>query len=265
VGSHIARMLRATLRSAPVLLLTLALLLTGCRMEVVAPITLHADGSATAGLSVRFDPRLLAELDALGVDPTAELSAAVAADPAWELTRLREDDGGLRVVVSREVAGDEELVRVYDELTAGLAADDPSLEVALQVDREEGGGVTVSGTAAFRPPVTVGLAVDGVAVGEDAAALAELVEEAVTAAVEVRMPGRLVSHDGVAVDRSTSRIVLEPGEQRRFSVISQPPAWWSSLPVDTSTLLVGAALLAVVAGGVLLLLTRRRRSVSPEG
>lgn len=257
-------MLRARWRSAPVLLLALALLLTGCRMEVVAPITLHPDGSATAGLSVRFDPRLLAELDALGVDPTAELSAAVAADPAWELTRLREEDGGLRIAVSREVAGDEELVRVYEELTAGLAADDPALEVALQVERDQRGGVTVSGTAGFRPPVTVGLAVDGVAVGEDAAALAGLVEESVTAAVELRMPGRLVSHDGVAVDRSTARIVLEPGVERRFSVTSQPPSWWSSLPVDTSTLLVVGALLAVVVGGVLLLVARRRRSVSRE-
>jgi len=259
-------MLRATPRSVPVLLLLtfVLLLLTGCRMEVVAPIILHPDGSATAGLSVRFDPRLLAELDALGVDPTAELSAAVAADPAWELTRLREEDGGLRVSVTREVAGDDELLRVYDELTAGLAAEDPALEVALEVDRDDRGGVTVSGTATFRPPRTVGLVVDGVAVGEDAGALAELVEEAVTAAVEVQMPGRLVSHDGVAVDRSTARIVLEPGEEQRFSVTSQPPSWWSSLPVDAATLLVGAAVLAVVAGGVLLLLTRRRGSVSPE-
>ena len=258
-------MLRATSRSVPVLLLALALLLlTGCRMEVVAPITLHPDGSATAGVSVRFDPRLLAELDALGVDPTAELSAAVAADPAWQLTRLREDDGGLRVSVSREVADDDELLRVYEELTAGLAADDPALELALQVDRDERGGASVSGAALFRSPRTVGLAVDGVAVGEEETALAELVEETVTAAVEVEMPGRLASHDGVAVDRSTVRIVLEPGVERRFSVTSQPPSWWSALAVDTATLLVGAALLAVLAGGVLLLLTRRRSSVSPE-
>ena len=260
-------MLRVAPSSPPVLLLlTLAaLLLTGCRMEVVAPITLHPDGSATAGLSVRFDPRLLAELDALGVDPSAELSAAVAADPDWELTRLREDDGGLRISVTREVAGDDELVRVYEELAAGLAVDDPSFEVALRVDRDERGGVSVSGTALFRPPATVGLAVDGVAVGEDAAALAALVEEAVTASVELRMPGRLVSHDGVAVDRSTARIVLEPGEERRFSVASEPPPWWSSLPVDTATLLVVGALLALLAGGVLLLVSRRRRPVSPEG
>jgi hypothetical protein len=125
--------------------------------------------------------------------------------------------------------------------------------------------VSVSGTALFRPPVTVGLAVDGVAVGEDAAALAALAEEAVTAAVELRLPGRLVSHDGVAVDRSTARIVLEPGEERRFSATSEPPPWWSSLPVGTGTLLAVGALLALLAGGVLLLVTRRRRPVSPEG
>jgi hypothetical protein len=106
--------------------------------------------------------------------------------------------------------------------------------------------------------------VDGATVGEDAAALAELVEETVTAAVEVRMPGRLSSHDGVEVDRSTARIVLEPGVERRFSVTSQPPSWWSALAVDAATLLVGAAVLAVVLGAVLLVVTRRRGSVSPE-
>lgn len=255
-------MLRAAARSARALLLVVVVVvLSGCRLDVVAPITLHADGTSTAGLTVRFDPRLLAELDALGVDPTAELSAVVAAEEAWSLTRTREEDGALTVAIEREVADDAELVATYAELSAGLAPRDPALELDLAVDRDEAGAVTLSGTGGFRPPRGVGLQVDGEPVGEDAAALAALVDEAVEVALVVTMPGEVTAHDGVALDGSTVRVVLEPGEERRFSIRSDPPSWWSSLPVPAALLVGGAAL--VVAGVAVVLLVRRRR-VSPE-
>lgn len=256
-------MLRAAPRSARALLLAVTVLvLSGCRLDVVAPITLHADGTSTAGLTARFDPRLLAELDALGVDPTAELSAAVAAEEPWSLERTREDDGALTVAIRREVADDAELAATYAELASGLAAADPALELALDVDRDQQGGVTLSGTGGFRPPLGVGLEVDGEPIGEDAEALAALVADAVEVALEVRMPGVVTAHDGVALDRSTVRIVLEPGVERRFSIRSDPPPWWASLPIDAPALLGGVALAAVVAGVVLVL--ARRRRVTPE-
>ena len=256
-------MLRAAPRSARALLLAVTVLvLSGCRLDVVAPITLHADGTSTAGLTARFDPRLLAELDALGVDPTAELSAAVAAQEPWSLERTREDDGALTVAIRREVADDAELAATYAELASGLAAADPALELALDVDRDQQGGVTLSGTGGFRPPLGVGLAVDGEPIGEDAEALAALVADAVEVALEVRMPGVVTAHDGLALDRSTVRIVLEPGVERRFSIRSDPPPWWASLPIDAPALLGGVALAAVVAGVVLVL--ARRRRVTPE-
>lgn len=255
-------MLRAAPRSARALLLVvLVVVLSGCRLDVVAPITLHADGTSTAGLTVRFDPRLLAELDALGVDPTAELSAVVAAEQAWSLERTREEDGALAVAIRREVADDAELVATYAELSAGLAPTDPALELALAVDRDEAGGVTLSGTGGFRPPQGVGLEVDGAPVGEDAQALAALVDDAVEVALEVTMPGEVTAHDGVALDGSTVRVVLEPGVERRFSIRSDPPAWWSSLPVSPALLAGGVALLGAVTAAVLLV---RRRRVSPE-
>lgn len=256
-------MLRAAPRSARALLLAVAVVvLSGCRLDVVAPITLHADGTSTAGLTVRFDPRLLAELDALGVDPTAELSAAVAAEEAWSLVRTREDDGALTVALRREVADDTELEAVYAELSSGLADEDPALDLALDVDRDEQGGVTVSGTGGFRPPRGVGLEVDGEPIGEDAEALAALVADAVEVAIEVGMPGEVTAHDGVALDRSTVRVVLEPGVERRFSIRSDPPPWWASLPIDAPVLLGGVALSALVLGVVLVV--GRRRRVTPE-
>ncbi len=256
-------MLRVAPRFARVLLLSAAVLvLSGCRLDVVAPITLHADGSSTVGLSARFDPRLLAELDALGVDPTAELSAAVAADDAWSLTRTRDEEGALTVAIRREVADDAGLVATYAALSSGLAAADPALELALAVDRDGQGGVTLSGTGSFRPPLGTGLQVDGAMVGEDAQALASLVADAVEVGLEVRMPGPVTAHDGVALDGSTVRVDLEPGVERRFEIRSSPPPWWASLPFPPAALLGGAGLAALVLViGVLLV---RRRRVSPE-
>jgi hypothetical protein len=257
-------MLRAGPRFARALLLAvLVLALSGCRLEVIAPITLHADGTSTAGLTVRFDPRLLAELDAVGVDPTAELGAAVAADEAWSLERTRDEDGALTVAIRREVADDAELAATYAELSSGLAAQDPALELALAVDRDDQGGVTLTGTGSFRPPLGVGLEVDGVPVGEDAEALTALVEETVEVGIEVRMPGDVTSHDGIALDRSTVRIELEPGVERRFAISSDPPSWWASLPFPLPVLLGAMALVALAVGTAVVLLGRRRR-VTPE-
>ncbi|MFU8840173.1 MAG: hypothetical protein ACNA8R_05575 [Nitriliruptoraceae bacterium] len=240
----------------------LVLLLSGCRVDLVTPIELTPDGGAVLGLSARFDARMLAELDALGVDPTAELGAAVAADPRWELQRTRDDDGALTVAVVRTVRAAGEVGAVYRELVAGLAGDDPALELDVEVERLAGGGQRVAGTARFRPPVTSGLEVDGSTVGDDEAALAELVAEHATAAVELRFPAPVEAHDGVRLDRRTVRFDLEPGVARTFTAEAGPPSWWARLGLDLTTTLVVLGSLVVLVGIGLLLAGRRR--VSPE-
>lgn len=242
----------------------LAVLLAGCRMELVAPIELRADGSAVAALEARFDPRMLAELDALGVDPTAELAAVAATDAAWELTRVRQEDGGLTVGLRREVADAGELPQVYAGLTAGLAPEDPALEIDLdRVEVVERGG-QVSGTARFRPPTSSGLSVDGEPLGDGGAELAALVEEAVSVGIEVVMPGPVDEHDGFRLARDTVRIDVTAEQQRSFSVSSAPPPWWSRIPTDaTAWLALGAAV--VVLGIALVLLSRRRAARAADG
>lgn len=260
-----AAMLRAPLRSSrAVLLAILAVVLVGCRVDLVAPIELTADGGATAGLSVRFDARMLAELDTLGVDPTAELGAAVAADPRWQLVRTRDDDdGALTVAVTRTLADARDLGAVYRDLVAGLSARDPALLVDLEVELLGDGGQEVTGTARLRPPVTSGLEVDGEVVGADDDELAALVAEHVTAAVELRLPGEVETHDGILLDRSTVRFDLEPGEPRDVTAVGAPPSWWARLDLDATTVLL------LVGGGVALLgvglLVASRRRVTPGG
>ena len=254
-------MLRVRLRSVPGALLLVALLgvlLSGCRLDLVAPIELHADGSSTAGLTVRFDPRLLAELDAVGVDPTAELTAVVAGDPEWTLTRTREDSGALTVAVRRELADDAALSATYAALSAGLASADPALELDLDVRRDDRGGVEVTGTALLRPPATSGLVLEGEELGPDADTLAALMEELVDARVEVTMPGPVTDHDAVALDRTTVRVQLQPGQPRSFTITSSPPPWWAGLPGGVLGALVAAGVLVVLLGAGLLLVGRRR-------
>jgi len=258
-----ARMLRVSVQPLRVALLgLLVLLLAGCRVDLVAPIELTADGGAVLGLSARFDARMLAELDALGVDPTAELSAAVAADPRWELQRTRDEDGGLTVAVARTVREVGEVGAVYRELVAGLAGADPALELDAEVERVAGGGQRVTGTALLRPPVTSGLEVDGTPVGDDEAALAELVAEHATAAVELRFPAPVDAHDGVRLDRRTVRFDLEPGVVRTFTAEAGPPSWWARLGLDAATSLVLAGTVVVLVGIGLLVAGRRR--LTPE-
>ncbi|MFP4149715.1 MAG: LppM family (lipo)protein [Nitriliruptoraceae bacterium] len=254
-----SRMLRAPRAAALVALLTL--ILSGCRLDLVAPIEITPDGAATAGLSVRFDARMLAELDALGVDPTAELGAAVAADPAWQLVRTREEGGELVVALTRRLPDPAAVGQVYRDLVAGLSPEDPALVLDVEVEPLEDGGHRVSGTALLRPPTTSGLEVDGEPIGPDAQELESLVAEHVTAAVEVRFPGEVVSHDGVALDRTSVRFDLEPGRSRALTAVGAPTAWWARLALDTTTwlVLVGGLVLLVGAG---LVLGARRRTTS---
>ncbi len=241
----------------------LVVMLLGCRVDLVAPIEVAPDGTATVGLSARFDARILAELDALGVDPTAELGAAVAADPDWELVRTRDEGGALTVAATRTVGDVGQVGALYRDLVGGLAAQDPALVLDVEVAAEDAGGYRVSGTALLRPPVTSGLAVDGEVVGPGVEELAALVDEHVTGAVEVRLPGEIQTHDGVLLDRSTVRFDLEPGVARPLSVVGAPPSWWARLDLDATTLLLLVGGGVLLLGAVLLLVSRRR--VSPAG
>jgi len=247
-------------RSRALLLAVLALLLTGCRLDLVAPLEVRADGSGRAGLAARFDPELLAELDRLGVDPTAELGAAVAADPTWELTRTREDDGGLLVAVHREVADATDLPGLYDRLTAGLSEGDPALLLDLDLTRDDDGGTTLTGTAWLRPPATSGLALDGEEIGPHAEELAELVAEHVTAAVEVSLPGDVTELDGGEIDGEVVRIPVPVGEPTSFRVVSAGAPWWVTVPGGLPTLLAAVGVVVLLLGGLLVWQGRRTRS-----
>jgi len=238
----------------------LALLLTGCRLDLVAPLEVRADGTGRAGLTARFDPELLAELDRLGVDPTAELGAAVTADPAWELTRTREDGGALLVAAHREVADATDLPGLYERLASGLSEEDPALLLDLALTRADDGGMTLTGTASLRPPATSGLALDGEEVGPRAEELSALVAEHVTAAVEVSLPGEITELEGGEVDGEVVRIPVPVGGSTAFRVVSAGAPWWVTVPGGLPTLLAAIGAGVLLLGGLLVWQGRRGRS-----
>jgi hypothetical protein len=235
-------------------LAALAVLVVGCRLDVVADAELRRDGGGRVGLLFELDPALLDELDALGVDPTAELGAVGSAD-GWSLARQPTGEDGLVLLLEREVADPSAIGAAYRELVAGLAPEDPALLVDLDVTRTADGSSRVAGTATFRPPSTAGASLDGEPIGPSAERLAALTAETVQPRLVVTLPGGVREHDGDSVSGRTITWWVPIGEERPVTAVAAPPAWYTHPWVVP---LAGAAVGLVV----LLLLAwswRRRR------
>jgi hypothetical protein len=235
-----------TIGARSLLVVALALLTTGCRLDVLAGADVRADGSGTAVVQLGLDEALLEELETLELDATAEIAAADAA-PGWDVSRARGPDRELVVTLTREVAEPDGFSQVFHDLQSGLAAEDPALLVDLDVAVTDEGGASVVGSAELRAPETAGATVNGEPVGPDRQRLQELVEEHVAASVAVTLPGRVTEHDGVLDDR-TVRWDLDDGPVE-LTATSTPPPWWSVIPpwavTAAAVVLILAALLAV--------------------
>ncbi len=239
-----------------VLLPLLGLVLAGCRLDVVAGVVVAADGTAVLTIETTLDEVLLDELDTLGVDPTIELESAIAATDAWTGERLADDDGGLVLRLTRQVAGPAEIGDVLRGLAEGLGADDPGLVVDVEVELDQDGGTTFGGTAAIRAPATSGAVLDGAPVGPAGTDLEALVAESVTAELRLTLPGEVRAHDA---DRAEGRtlswdLTTQP---RPVSASAEPAVWWRTL--DLPVLLAAAGALVLLAGSVVVVVTRRRR------
>lgn len=236
-------------------LVCVALLLSGCRLDLDASARVEADGSGAAEVVINLDRELLETLDAAGVDPTAELEAAVAETPRWTVQRVPTEDGGLRVRLHHEVDDAAALGDVYRDLSEGLDAVDPALVVDIDVVVDQRGAVNVRGTAAARPPRVPAATRDGEPVGPDADELAQLADEALDAQLLITLPGAIERHDGDERDGNRVRFALSD-TPRNVEVVAAPPAWWESLPVGLVVAL-GAGLFLVGIGAVAFVVRRR--------
>lgn len=236
--------------------------LTGCRLDLVVEASVDEGGGGTVGLAAGFDEALLEELDALGVDPTAELEATVATT-GWEVERRADGEGGLEVEARRAVADAAGIGTVLRDLTAGLGDTDPALLVDLDVTLQDDGGVEVTGTAAFRPPTTAGFSIDGVPQGPSAAELAAIAAWGVDARLQLELPGEVTMHDGDRIEGRTVVWDLPVGDEVQVRASAAPVDWWRRFTPrwDGASVIVlaGVAAVAVLVAGTLGLWWRRLR------
>jgi hypothetical protein len=226
------------------MLVALGVLVAGCRIDVVADVTVDVDGAGEVELSVRVDGATLRDLDRLGVDPGLDVEAALDPASGWRSARRVDADGGLTLSFQRAFADGEELATILRELSAGLSPGDPALLIDLDVDTRRRGAVELVGTAGIAAPSTTGVLLDGEPVGPSQEELERLTVEAVRGVLRVRTAGAVTAHDG---DRAGDRVVewdLPVAELRPVTLRSEAPGWWTTVPWLVLPMLVGAGLLA---------------------
>ncbi len=236
-----------------VVLLVVALVATGCRIDVGTEVAVDRRGAGEVAVAVRIDGATLRELDAVGVDPELDVALALGPDTAWRSERVIDADGGLVVTYRQSFADGEEATALLAELSADVAPQDPALRLDVTVITTGSGAVRLAGTGALSPPATLGVRLDGEPVGPSGEELAALVAGSVDADLVVRVPGRVVEHDADEVSDGTLRWDLPVGEPRTIVLVADAVPLWRRVPWWGWVGMLGA----VIAGEVV----RRRRSV----
>jgi hypothetical protein len=212
-------------------LLTVALIVGGCRLDVVTEVTFGADGSGELSVAVRIDGATLRQLDELGVDPGLDVALVLDASRGWRAERLVDPDGGLILTHRRDFTDGAELVQLLEELSAGLAAQDPALRFDVDVVTDRRGALQLTGSGGVSPPATLGVLRDGEPVGPSGAALARLTRDAVRARFIVNVAGEVLAHDADRVEGRRVEWALPVGEQRALTLRSDGVGWWRRLPL----------------------------------
>lgn len=242
---------------APATLLTVAVLLTGCRIGVTTDVTVDRSGGGEVAVAVRIDGATLRDLDAAGVDPGFDVALGLGPDPRWRSERTIDADGGLILTYRSSFVDGTEATALLAELSDGVAPQDPALRLDVTVTTERTGAVRIDGSGSLSPPATLGVSVDGAPVGPVDEELAALTAQAVRAQLVVRVPGRVVTHDADVVDGRTLRWTVPVGAARPITLEAAGIAPWRRIP---GWLTVVVPLLAVVA----MLVARRSRRAAPD-
>ena len=233
-----------------------AVLLTGCRIEVLAELDLRDDGSGTAVVDLFLDRDLLDLLDELDVDAVDEVEAAVDAADDWALDIEVEGFDGLRL---RLVHEGPDPAGALGELSAGLAAEDPGLraDLRVQLDESDEGSdeLDLAGTVELSAPHAPGVVDEGGGpLGPDRGELERLMREHVLSSLVVTMPGTLQRHNADRGEDAVLHWDLPVDQQVEVAATSQV----SPFPVSRELLLAGAGVLLVIALGGVIWAVRRR-------
>lgn len=227
----------------------LALLTTGCRMELDVDVTLDREGRGRLGVELAADAELLRRAAGAGADPLGDVLAAGRAlrSDGWQATDTRLEDGSRRVRLESGFDSPEELQRLSSELAAALHAPEVDLlnpfVVTLTDDR-----VTVAAGAGLVPTAVV--AESGFQPA-DAVRLAKQ-DDAVSYELAVTLPGDVLESTAASVEGRTATWTVVPGEAVEVRVVAVRPAR------RTWPVVLGGALGLGASGVALWFVTRRR-------
>lgn len=228
--------------------LGVAMLASGCRLDVDTTVAFRADDTADVTVSAGFDQVLAGRLDALGVDPFGAFADVSAF--GWQLSRSIDEQGLLRLGLTQNARDVGDVGEVLQGLSTGLNATDVGLVFDLRVDTTRNLRL-LSGSAVFTPPTNQGVFLDGVALGMSAQALATQIARDVSVWFTVIVDGEIVRHNGEMVTASTVRWRMPVNELVNISVTVDPRN-------ETTGALTAALLVVVLCGGVAWLVWRHR-------
>jgi hypothetical protein len=208
---------------AVVALALVAVLVAGCRLDLVATTELERDGTGVLSLAIRLDDDLLTELDELAIDPTVEVTALATELDGWTLDRTVDDEAGITITLSRPFERPSEAADALRAVSSGLVDADPALLIDLDLEVSDDGAARVDGAVAFRPPASSGAELDGVVLGPSRQELTELSREVVHPRVEITMPGQIERDDADRVEGRTLSWDVPIDGSRELSAASGPP------------------------------------------
>lgn len=248
-----------TTRARLLALLSLALLLSGCRIAVDVEVDVDRDGAGTLSVTLTSDAALQHAAEAAGADPLGAMVERIERQGGWRVDDRADEVDRARVVQIRTgFDGPEHFALRWQELTAALDAPEGRLlgPLGITVD-EQADTVAVTGSLAL--VVSEVAAAD---LGTDVATLTQQVAENVGATVTIITPSTVLTTDG----ESSSEVSEEEtgpatitwravaGEEVPIAVTAERgPA---GLPALLVTAGLVAAALALIVGGIL---AQRRR------
>jgi len=208
----------------------LALIVTGCRIDVGTDVSFGRDGGGEVAVSVRIDGATLRQLDAAGVDPALDVDLTLGSGSGWRPERTIDADGGLVLTYRQGFRDGREATALLRELSEGVAPQDPAVRLDVTVVTNSSGGVRIAGTGALSAPATIGVTIDERPVGPTGAELAALTASAVRGELVVHVAGRIVEHDADRVDGGTLRWALPVGEARPILLVADGSPLWRRVP-----------------------------------
>jgi len=230
----------------------MALMLTGCRLDVRIDLDVARDGAGRLGVALRADREARERAEAAGADPLAVLSRAgeQLRSRGWETSDRTDQDGTREVAVGVDFADPAALQALTQDLSAALDAPEgqllESLAVVLTDER-----IRVEGAAALQPRNAV--ADYGLRPEELVALLRE--RDAFGYTLRVTLPGEVLTHDAARAADRTLEWDVAPGERVEIRAEGVRP----SLPVLP---VVGSAAAALALALALAVRARRGRRVA---